>query len=40
MLVSSWEDVVVTVVWGVDRESDQSALVGVEDGSESVEERV
>ena len=30
----------MTVMWGVDRESDQSALVGVEDGSERVEERV
>ena len=30
----------MTVVWGVDRESDQSAPVGVKDGSESVEERV
>ena len=30
----------MTVVWGVDRESDQSALFGVEDGNESVEMRV
>ena len=33
----------MTVVWGVrftvERESDQSALGGVKDGSESVEER-
>ena len=36
MLVGSWEDMVVTVVWGVDRENDQSAIVGVEDGSERV----
>ena len=30
----------MTVVWGVGRESDQSALVGVKDGSESVKVRV
>ena len=34
--MGSWKDVVVTVMWGVDRVSDQSALVGVEDGSERV----
>ena len=30
----------MTVMWGVGRERDQSALVGVEDGSGSVEVRV